>query len=384
MKKTVFFGLMVIMLSFGFIGCGNSTGGNGYEEFTVTFDLDGGNISGNISSVNIKVRSGETITNLPSPKKEVNSFEGWYTQKNGAGSPFDSSTIVTGDLIVYAKWQSNVLLMLVERWTYDGNNYSQWRGPVPLNFFYNNQLRSNSTYRFTITGISDTRMEKIGAYIETSSGEWESLNWWDDSFNKVIPVGNFSIIINLNIRDFDALADGIIINNPTFILSNRQNVHDHIPSGSIMASITNLNIVVEPILEFYANRWIDGSDWHSNIRLDNFYQQPLESNTTYRINISGISETTMERVGLYIAAPEDEWTDMTEEYPVHLYKNIPAGDFSVIMYVKTVDFGIFKPGVDINKNILLNIFNAVDVPAGIPHDTVISTIRNINILVEKL
>ena len=109
MKKTVFFGLFVLLLVLGFVACdtGNSNSNDdsdGDEEFTITFDLDGGDISGNSTSVNIKVKSGETISTLPSPQKVGNDFDGWFTQKNGLGTQFTTSSIVSSNLSVYAKW----------------------------------------------------------------------------------------------------------------------------------------------------------------------------------------------------------------------------------------------------------------------------------------
>ena len=103
MKKNGFWGVLVILLVFGFIGCG----GNGTDDnkFTVTFDLEGGNISGNTASVKITVKSGDNIANLPSPKKEY-IFNGWFTQKNGLGNEFTQNSIVTSDLTVYASWVS--------------------------------------------------------------------------------------------------------------------------------------------------------------------------------------------------------------------------------------------------------------------------------------
>ena len=98
MKKTVFFGLLVIVLAFGLIGCGPD------DDYTVTFDLDGGNIGGNPDSIEITVKSGETIANLPAPQKANNTFGGWFTARNGLGNPFTTSTVVTSNVTVFAKW----------------------------------------------------------------------------------------------------------------------------------------------------------------------------------------------------------------------------------------------------------------------------------------
>ena len=104
MKKTVFFEFLAIMLVIGFNGCRNGTT-NVNTEFTVTFDLEGGNISGDTNTLQINVISGGTISNLPNPEKNENDFIGFFTQKNGEGSSFTSSTIVENDLTVYASWK---------------------------------------------------------------------------------------------------------------------------------------------------------------------------------------------------------------------------------------------------------------------------------------
>jgi len=103
MKKNVIFGLFVILLVFGFTGCDD---GNENNEFTVTFNLDGGNINGNINSINITVKSGETVTNFPIDPVKVNNdtFGGWYMEKNGLGNEFTLTTKVTSNITVYADW----------------------------------------------------------------------------------------------------------------------------------------------------------------------------------------------------------------------------------------------------------------------------------------
>ena len=102
MKKKTFLGI-VILLVFGLICCDNE---NGKDEFTVTFNLNGGNISGNTTSVQIKVKSGETISSLPNPQNGTKTFGGWFANINGTGNQFDKTTTVKSNLTVYAKWIS--------------------------------------------------------------------------------------------------------------------------------------------------------------------------------------------------------------------------------------------------------------------------------------
>jgi len=103
MKKIAILSILGIMLVLGFSGCGNGTT-NENSEFTVTFDLDGGNIDGVTTSVSITVSSGGTISNIPNPNKDGYDFGGFFTQNNGEGSAFTESTTVTENITVYAKW----------------------------------------------------------------------------------------------------------------------------------------------------------------------------------------------------------------------------------------------------------------------------------------
>jgi len=100
-NKKFWLGILAIMLVLGMtvVGCKEEE-----ENYTVTFDLDGGIYSGDTASVQKTVKSGETIETLPYPSKEGYNFSGWFTQKNGGGTQFTSEVKVTSDLVVYAKW----------------------------------------------------------------------------------------------------------------------------------------------------------------------------------------------------------------------------------------------------------------------------------------
>ncbi|MEY2392604.1 InlB B-repeat-containing protein [Lysinibacillus capsici] len=65
---------------------------------TVSFDVDGG------STVPAQtIAHGEKATEPPSPTKVGHTFVGWYTSSTG-NTPFNFDTAITGDTIVYAKW----------------------------------------------------------------------------------------------------------------------------------------------------------------------------------------------------------------------------------------------------------------------------------------
>jgi hypothetical protein len=115
-KKIILTAILALALVFGMtvVGCGggdDDSGGGGekFGEFTVTFDLDGGNIKGKTAPVKIRVNLENKIpsSKFPSPVKEGYLSSGnWYTEKNGGGTFFNDNTIATSDLTVYIKWDT--------------------------------------------------------------------------------------------------------------------------------------------------------------------------------------------------------------------------------------------------------------------------------------
>ncbi len=73
----------------------------GSWECTVTFDADGGSVN----PVSKAVAYMMTVE-FPTPGRSGYSFQGWYTEKNGAGEPYYSNvTQITKNITLYAKWQ---------------------------------------------------------------------------------------------------------------------------------------------------------------------------------------------------------------------------------------------------------------------------------------
>lgn len=68
---------------------------------TITFKPEGGNVS----PTSMKAVVGKSAS-LPTPTRSGYAFEGWYTQKNGAGSRYYSNaTVFTDNTTLYAKWR---------------------------------------------------------------------------------------------------------------------------------------------------------------------------------------------------------------------------------------------------------------------------------------
>jgi uncharacterized repeat protein (TIGR02543 family) len=87
-------------------GSGSSSGGGGGTStttyYTVTFSA--ASIS---STTTVQVASGGTVTaaQFPSWTRSGYTLDGWNTASNGTGSDFTSSTPVTSNITVYAKWK---------------------------------------------------------------------------------------------------------------------------------------------------------------------------------------------------------------------------------------------------------------------------------------
>jgi len=101
MKKTVFFGLLVIVLAFYFIGCGDDS--NGTTTYTVTFESNGGS---NVQKIT-GITSGSKILKPTDPTKGTDAFDGWFKEIGLTNEWNFSSDIVTSDVTLYAKWIPN-------------------------------------------------------------------------------------------------------------------------------------------------------------------------------------------------------------------------------------------------------------------------------------
>ena len=98
---------------FAMAGCSNDKPGDDggekppvteVEKFTVTFDANGGKLTGNST---VSVEDGAKITSAPTASKEGFTFSGWFTAKEG-GTKVDLSTYeVTSAVTLYAQYTEN-------------------------------------------------------------------------------------------------------------------------------------------------------------------------------------------------------------------------------------------------------------------------------------
>lgn len=69
------------------------------KTYTVTFNANGGSVSGRTRSV----ESGKGVGTLPTPTRSGYRFDGWYSSSSG-GTKITSSTVVTKAVTYYAHW----------------------------------------------------------------------------------------------------------------------------------------------------------------------------------------------------------------------------------------------------------------------------------------
>jgi uncharacterized repeat protein (TIGR02543 family) len=76
------------------------------NTYTVTFMANDG--SGAAHAVQTVTLPTATVTNFPgNPSRAGHSFNNWNTAANGSGTSFTASTVVSGDITVYAQWTAN-------------------------------------------------------------------------------------------------------------------------------------------------------------------------------------------------------------------------------------------------------------------------------------
>jgi uncharacterized repeat protein (TIGR02543 family) len=93
-----YFGIIFI---FGilFFGC-DPGNGSVTKTYTITFNSNGGLDVAAISGIT----SGSTVTLPENPTKPDNNFDGWFIDNETFQNQFTSSTVITQDLTVFAKW----------------------------------------------------------------------------------------------------------------------------------------------------------------------------------------------------------------------------------------------------------------------------------------
>jgi uncharacterized repeat protein (TIGR02543 family) len=88
-------------------------------QYTVTFDGD----SPETETRTVSAGGSLGSANMPQdPTKREYVFDGWYTERESGGTEFTATTMVTGNITVYARWRSFDSLSLAEALTWISTN----------------------------------------------------------------------------------------------------------------------------------------------------------------------------------------------------------------------------------------------------------------------
>ena len=91
-----------LVFSFAFAACEtNDPEPTQKTEYTVTFDANGGTLTGNAT---VKVEEGKTVSGAPTAAKEGYDFEAWYTKATDGDKITLSTYTVTADVTLYAHY----------------------------------------------------------------------------------------------------------------------------------------------------------------------------------------------------------------------------------------------------------------------------------------
>ena len=103
MKRILFFTFSIIFLIV-LSSCQEPYEWDEVSLYFVIFNSCGGNINGSTVPMKVWVYETKFVEYLPLPKKEGFVFNGWFTEEEGKGTPFDNKTKVFSDIEVFAHW----------------------------------------------------------------------------------------------------------------------------------------------------------------------------------------------------------------------------------------------------------------------------------------
>ena len=131
--------------------------------YTVTFDLNGAD---GTAPAERQVVEGSAVGTLPMPTREGYEFLGWHVGKEASSEEVTASTVVTGDLIVYAVWRINSYTV-----AFDANGGT---GGRTVTQDYGTALTAPTVTRtgYTFTGWSPEVAATVPASDVTYTAQW--------------------------------------------------------------------------------------------------------------------------------------------------------------------------------------------------------------------
>jgi hypothetical protein len=155
------------------------------------------------------------------------------------GADYNGTTPIIIECDTFTIEETDNLQLIANRW---GEGKSSWSSNILLKDFYSQPLEGNTTYSVTISGTSDIAMNAI--FLMFFTYDFIDLGIWDGhNNNKTIPKGAFSLTVNLTTKD-TAFLKGHNLENVLLLIVNENAVPESIATGTLMATITNFNVVI--------------------------------------------------------------------------------------------------------------------------------------------
>lgn len=156
------------------------------DAHVVKWDANGGDFSGDTSSVETKVNQGDAVSNSKVPTRVGYTFEGWSTSKNGSGDSVTANganaTRPKSNVTYYARWKARTysVAYVLNDGAIIGANPAQYTYGVGVASFHNPQRRG---YRFDgwydnsgFTGARVTRIDGARTGDVTLYAKWAQLH----------------------------------------------------------------------------------------------------------------------------------------------------------------------------------------------------------------
>jgi uncharacterized repeat protein (TIGR02543 family)/prepilin-type N-terminal cleavage/methylation domain-containing protein len=141
------------------------------NEYTLTYDNQSG--SGCTSKIGTY---GSTWGSLCTPTRTGYTFGGWYTSKNGSGTMITSSSTVTDDITVYAKWTVNTYTITLNNQSATSAGTTYIYETYGSKYSLTNGGAAMTTTKNKITMPTKTGYTFGGYYTKTNGGGTQYIN----------------------------------------------------------------------------------------------------------------------------------------------------------------------------------------------------------------
>ena len=164
----------------------------GPETYTVTFNANGGELTGNAA---VTVEEGGKITGAPTASKDNATFNGWYDEATG-GNRIDLGTyIVTGNVVLYAHWSVENVYEAEDAVLYSSKG--------------NLQIKDNGDNGETyVDGVNTNKGAKIEFIVYADADTTATLVAYFSQRVSDFPVSNMQILVNGEPFETDGVVPG--------------------------------------------------------------------------------------------------------------------------------------------------------------------------------